>query len=146
VECVVFIGIPATGKSTFYRERFFRTHVRINLDMLRTRHRERILLNACLEAKQPFVIDNTNPTRADRARYLQPALEAGFRVEGYYFQSRVQDALKRNARRPEAEQIPEVGIFGVSGMLELPTYQEGFNTLYYVSIKDGFYVELWNDE
>src|SRR6476660_6211221 len=44
VEMVLFIGIPATGKSSFYRERFFRSHVRVNLDMLRTRHREQLLI------------------------------------------------------------------------------------------------------
>jgi hypothetical protein len=27
-ELFIFTGIPAAGKSTFYRERFFATHVR----------------------------------------------------------------------------------------------------------------------
>ncbi len=36
VQAILFSGIQATGKSSFYRERFFHTHVRINLDMLRT--------------------------------------------------------------------------------------------------------------
>jgi len=42
MEMVLFIGIPATGKSTFYKERFFRTHVRVNRDMLRTARREEL--------------------------------------------------------------------------------------------------------
>ena len=33
MEMVLFVGIQATGKPSFYLERFFRTHVRINLDM-----------------------------------------------------------------------------------------------------------------
>ena len=70
MELIVFIGIQGTGKSSFYRERFHRTHVRVNLDMLRTRHREQLLFVACLEGKTPLVVDNTNVTRADRARYL----------------------------------------------------------------------------
>jgi transcriptional regulator with XRE-family HTH domain len=37
VEAIIFVGIQASGKSTFYRERFFDTHLRINLDMLKTR-------------------------------------------------------------------------------------------------------------
>jgi hypothetical protein len=40
MERILFIGIQVMEKSTFYRERFFRTHVRVNLDMLGTRHRE----------------------------------------------------------------------------------------------------------
>ena len=34
--------------------------------MLKTRHRERILFNACLTAKQAVAIDNTNPALGDR--------------------------------------------------------------------------------
>jgi len=35
MEAIIFIGIQATGKSTFFQQRFFATHVRINLDMLK---------------------------------------------------------------------------------------------------------------
>ena len=59
MELIIFMGIQAVGKSTFYQQRFFNTHIRINLDMLITRHREQILVNACLAAKQPLVLDNT---------------------------------------------------------------------------------------
>lgn len=147
MECVIFIGIQATGKPTFYRERFFRTHIRINLDMLRTRHRETVFINACLEAKQPFVVDNTNPTCEDRARYIQMARTADFRVIGYYFQSIAKDALQRNNQRPEADQVPDIGILGTSGRLELPSRDEGFDELYYVRLdEDGFKIEQWQDE
>ncbi len=44
MEEVIFCGIQASGKTTFYRERFFDTHVRISLDLLRTRRREQLLL------------------------------------------------------------------------------------------------------
>jgi len=40
VEAVIFMGLQGAGKSTFYRERFFATHLRISLDMLKTRHRD----------------------------------------------------------------------------------------------------------
>ncbi len=62
MELILFIGIQATGKSSFYLERFFRTHVRINGDMLKTRHREELLVRACLEGKTPFVVDKMNLT------------------------------------------------------------------------------------
>ena len=91
MEAVIFVGIQASGKSTFYRERFFATHVRINLDMLRTRHRERQFFETCLRASQPLVIDNTNPTRAERQTYIAAAQAATFGVVGYYFQSSVED-------------------------------------------------------
>ena len=106
MEAVIFIGIQATGKSSFYLASFWRTHVRLNMDMLKTRHREALLLWACVEAKQAFVVDNTNPSASERARYITPARAAGFRVTGYYFRSSVADALRRNSLRTGTERIP----------------------------------------
>jgi predicted kinase len=145
VEAVIFVGIQATGKSSFYRARFFRTHVRINLDMLKTRHREDLLLRACIEAKQPFVVDNTNTTVEGRAKYIALAKVAGFRVVGYYFQSRIGDAIRRNENRPAAERIPAKGIWGAYRRLQLPSLDEGFDALYYVQIQEpqDFVVEDW---
>jgi len=48
----------------------------------------RIIFQAFLQAKQPIVVDNTNPTKKDRAMYIIPVKEAGFKVIGYYFPSR----------------------------------------------------------
>jgi len=87
MQAVLFCGIQATGKSTFFRERFFRTHVRISMDMLRTRYRENLLTRALLEAKQPFVVDNTNPSVEERAAYIALARAAKFQVVGYYCRS-----------------------------------------------------------
>jgi predicted kinase len=145
---IIFIGIQATGKSTFFQQRFFNTHVRINLDMLKTRNRERILLAACLEAKQPFVVDNTNLTREGRANYINQAKAAGFSVIGYYFKSALQAALERNRQRSGKALIPEKGIIGAHRRLELPSSDEGFDRLFYVEIaEDGqFVVKEWSDE
>lgn len=147
VELVLFIGIQATGKSTFYRERFVETHLRLNMDMLRTRHRESVLLRALIEAKQPLVVDNTNPTREDRARYIQPARATHFRVVGYYFQSKLDEALARNAERAGKKRIPDVGVRNTYNRLALPTRDEGFDELRYVRLTDGrFSVEAWSEE
>jgi predicted kinase len=146
MEAILFAGIQGVGKSTFYAARFADSHVRINLDMLKTRHRERILLCACLQAGQPFVADNTNLTAADRARYIGPARAAGFLVVGYYFQSRVQEAIERNRRRPTP--VPDHAIAASSRRLELPRRDEGFERLLYVSLTPGgdFTVQDWVDE
>ena len=148
MELIIFIGIQAVGKSTLYQQRFFNTHIRINLDMLKTRHREQILVNACLTAKQPFVIDNTNVTRSERARYIAAAKAARFRVVGYYLQSPIRDALERNRRRSGRQLIPEKGIAGTYKRLQLPQLDEGFDELYYVSIDDtqNFIIQEWNHE
>jgi predicted kinase len=147
MEAVIYIGIQASGKSTFYKENFFKTHVRINLDMLKTRHREKLLFEACLQMKQSFVIDNTNPTRNDRNRYIAPAKDSGFHITGYYFRSDISSALSRNSRREGRERIPEKGVRATSSRLELPSYNEGFDELYYVMIDDEkkFKVTKWKE-
>ena len=148
MQLIVFIGLQGSGKSTFFAERFVNTHVRINLDMLRTRHRETLLFEACLAAKQPMVIDNTNPTIEQRVRYIAPARTKGFGVEGYYFRSDLEGCLRRNAGRSGREVVPNAGLLGTSRQLVRPTLAEGFDRLHYVRIDDrnGFVVEEWSDE
>jgi len=136
MEAVIFVGIQAAGKSTFYKERFFDTHVRINLDMLKTRHRERVLLHACIGIQQRFVVDNTNPTVAERARYIEPARAAGFRIVGYYFPARVDESVARNEAREPRKRVPVKGIAGTHKRLQVPTLDEGFDELYSVRIDE----------
>lgn len=145
MEAVLFTGIQGSGKTTFFRERFFDTHVRISLDLLRTRERERVLLETCLRIKQRFVVDNTNVTAADRARYIAPSRAAGFRVIGYFFEPDPKAAYARNVQRAEAIRVPAAGLFGTLKRLERPILTEGFDELYRVRIPEAgqFRVEAW---
>ncbi|MBF9224118.1 AAA family ATPase [Hymenobacter ruricola] len=146
MQALIFCGIQASGKSTFYCQRFLNSHVRISLDLLRTRHREARLLQFCLETQARFAVDNTNPTAAERQRYIGPAKAAGYAVIGYYFSSSAEAALLRNRQRAPAEQVPAAGIRGTRARLELPSYAEGFEELYFVRIDDDgrFVVEPWH--
>jgi predicted kinase len=148
MEAVIFVGLQGAGKSTYYRDRFFSMHLRINLDMLKTRHRERRFLETCVETGQRFVVDNTNLTRAERGVYIDAAKPAGFKVIGYYFQSKVDDCYGRNLQRPTEQQVPLVAIRGAAGRMELPSKDEGFDELKYVRINSDsqFVVEEWKDE
>ncbi|BDA69473.1 hypothetical protein RIVM261_060790 [Rivularia sp. IAM M-261] len=138
MEAIIFIGLQGAGKSTFYRTRLLNTHMRINLDMLKTRHREQIFLKACLEAKQPFVIDNTNPTLEERSRYILPAKENKFRVIAYYFDSHLEECKQRNNQRTGKEIIPLVGILSTYKRLVLPTWEEGFDAIYSIKTVDNY--------
>jgi predicted kinase len=141
VECIIFTGLPASGKSTFYKERFFNTHVRINLDMLRTRRREAILLKACIEAKQPFVVDNTNTTAEGRAYYIDMARAAHFQIAGYYVESSLAESIARNSTREGKARVPNAAIAGFARRLEKPSYAEGYDRLYQVSTdSDGNFI------
>jgi predicted kinase len=143
VHAVIFCGIQGAGKSTFYRERFFDTHVRVNMDMLKTRHREKLLLQACIDGKQPFVIDNTNVFAAERAIYILAARSAGFRVTGYYFEAELRSAIWRNKQRQRI--VPIAGLLGKWKRLQRPTLEEGFDELWTVRvIGRGYTVEAYS--
>lgn len=145
-QAVIFIGIQASGKSTFYHQNFSDDYVRINLDTLHTRNKESILLEECLLQKKSFVVDNTNPTAADRKRYIQAAKEQGYIIEGYFFQSVIQECMERNSLRTGKACISNKAIAYTSNRLELPSYQEEFDRLYFVYIEDGeFKVDLWKE-
>lgn len=148
MEAVIFVGIQGSGKSTFFKERFFDSHIRINLDMLRTRHREALLFGACLEGKQKFVLDNTNLTREVREKYIEKAKSYGFKIIGYYFQTRLEKAIEQNNRREGKSRIPEKGLLSAFKRLQIPAFEEGFEELFYVWIsdEDQFVVENWKDE
>ena len=147
MEAIIYIGIQATGKSTFYNERFFNSHLRISIDLLNTRNKEQKFLDTCFSIQQPFVIDNTNPTRIEREKYIKQAKENKYKVIGYYFQSKIEDSIHRNNKRTGKAKIHEIGIKGTFNKLELPSKNEGFDELYYVQIKDNkFEVTDWNNE
>ena len=141
METIILIGIQGSGKSTFYRQRFGDTHVRINLDMLKTRQREWAFVKTCLATRQRFVVDNTNPTAADRQRYILAARRVGFQVIGYLFKTSLEDALRRNALRTGRAVIPAKGVIAAARRLEAPRYSQGFDELFSVSVQDeGFVV------
>jgi predicted kinase len=144
MESILFCGIQASGKTTFYLQQFFKTHMRISLDLLHTRHKERIFLQTCLRTQQRFVVDNTNPTRADRKRYIDMAKAYKFRVIVYYFSSDVESCLRRNTNRIGKEKVPVAGVRGTFKKLELPAFDEGIDQIYAVEIiEDNFRVTEW---
>lgn len=146
MEAVVLAGIQASGKSTFFRERFFETHVRIGQDLLRTRNRQERFLALCLETRQPFVVDRVNHT-AERARFVVPARRAGFRVVAYWFDTRPRDAIDRNARRTGRTRVPVPAVLGTYKRFAPPQPAEGFDAVHRVVVdpEAGFMVDAATD-
>ena len=142
MQLVLLMGIQAAGKSTFYQEQFGSTHLRINLDMLKKRHREAIIFYAALAADQRCVVDNTNTQLWHRKRYIEPAQESGFEIVGYYFDVPLADAIRRNSARDGKACIPPKAIERFYKEMIVPTYSERFDNLYRVKVTEGgFLVE-----
>ncbi len=132
MEAVIFVGLQGAGKSTFYLRNFASTHLRISMDLAKTRPRERRLIESCLASGRDFVVDNTNPTVASRKPYIDAAKAAGFRVIGYFFVPDVKASLARNSQRSGKEKIPVPAIYRTNKIMEAPAYSEGFDQLFAV--------------
>ncbi|NHZ92303.1 AAA family ATPase [Massilia sp. CCM 8733] len=146
MEAIIFVGLQASGKSTYYKQHYFNTHLRISNDLLKTRYREKKLLEICLDTDMPFVVDNTNPTREVRAKYIDLLKGSKFKIRCVYFRIDLERSLAWNRSRSGAALIPDVGIFDTHRRIELPTMAEGFDAMHYVDIiDDQFIVKAWNE-
>jgi len=139
MELIVFCGLQGAGKTTFYNAHFATTHVRVNLDMLKTRRRERLILDACLQGGQRCVIDNTNPTRDERAVYISAAKAHHFSVVGYHFDVNLEICRIRNAQRNGKSRVADRGLLATSRKLTVPSLDEGFARLF--RVQDGTVLE-----
>jgi len=137
MNAILYCGIQGAGKSTWYAAHHAATHLRLNLDMLRNRSREAVLLHACLAVGQPFVVDNTNPGRETRRRYIAAAKAAGYSVEAIAFEVPLSLALSRNAGRTGKARVPDVAIRGTLAKLERVELDEGYDRLVRVVLNEA---------
>ncbi|HVG52826.1 MAG TPA: ATP-binding protein [Vicinamibacterales bacterium] len=140
MECVILIGLPASGKTTFYRERLAATHDLVSKDAMRhnkqPQRRQEQLIESALAKGRSVVVDNTNPRVADRATIIAAARRHGAEVAGYFFPTEARDALRRNRARDGRARVPDVAIFAARKRLEAPTYDEGFDHLFIVTVRE----------
>jgi len=138
---VILIGLPASGKTTFYQHRFAGTHQHISKDLWPSAankdRRQTELIRQALSTGVSVVIDNTNPNLADRAPLIAIAREYGARVLGYYFTATTREAVGRNRGREGKARVPDVAIFTTAKRMVRPTLEEGFDELYTVAIDPG---------
>ncbi len=147
-EPVMFImtGIQGSGKSTFCKA-YLSDCERINLDTLHTRNKENKAIEAALSNKMNIVIDNTNPTVSDRSKYILAGKEAGYYIIGLFMQSILRDCLERNEKRSGKEKVPGKAFACTSNKLEIPSYCEGFDKLYFIEINDNdFIIHDWRQD
>src|SRR5437763_8485874 len=135
---VILIGLQGAGKTALYRTHFAATHEHVSKDVLRNNkkpsRRQAQLIDAALRAGRSVVVDNTNPTVADRASLIALGRAHGAQISGYYVEPSVSDSLARNREREGRARVPDVAIYATSKKLTPPSYAEGFDTLYGVRI------------
>ena len=139
VECIILIGLPGAGKTTFYREKFAATHQHISKDLWPNAsgrvERQQKLIEETLASGKPVVVDNTNPTVAERDAIIRTARERRARVIGYFFDITTRAAVARNANRTGKGKVPNVAIFTTAKRLQPPAVSHGYDELYRIEIK-----------
>lgn len=132
-ELIIFIGLQAAGKSTYYRTHLSATHVHVSKDLMpnaRSRDaRQMQLVEQAVAAGRSVVVDNTNPTPAVRAPLIAIGKRHGARIAAYFFKAPVKDALVRNRQREGTERVPDVALFVTAKKLVPPSPQEGFDEI-----------------
>jgi predicted kinase len=136
-ECIVLVGLPGAGKSTFARARYahydciskdaFPPHARDK------QARQDAALRAALAAGRSVIVDNTSVTPADRAAIVAIARAFGARVIGYYLEVSTREAVARNEKREGRARVPKVAIFTAAKRLVPPSLEEGFDELHVVT-------------
>jgi predicted kinase len=139
-ELVILVGLPAAGKSTFFRERFAATHAHVSRDLMPRAARDKQVRQAdqverALAAGSAVVVDNLNSRAADRAPLIAAARRHGARCMAYFFIPQVPQSVRRNeARTPR---VPKVAIFTAAKKLEPPSFAEGFDEIHEVRAEGG---------
>ncbi len=139
-ECVILVGLPGAGKTTFYRDRFAATHAHVSKDLWphakQREERQQRTLADLLAAGESVVVDNTNPRREDRATLIAIARAHGATVIGYFFEVSTRAAAARNQTRVGKSRVPPVAIFTTAKRLQAPTRDEGFDQLFRVTLDE----------
>ena len=141
MELAILMGVPGSGKTSFFRSRFEPTHVHVSKDLMgRVRDRgarQVTLLNEAFREGRSVLVDNTNPTIASRADLIATARAHGARVVGYVLQTPPLEALARNRLREGRARVPDVAIFIAAKKFQPPSRAEGFDEIYGVRAAEG---------
>ncbi|HEY6138762.1 MAG TPA: ATP-binding protein [Thermoanaerobaculia bacterium] len=131
LELIVFVGLPGSGKSTYFRAHFAATHANVSKDLMpnarRRDDRQEREIEAALTAGKSVVVDNTNPSREVRAPLIALGRRHGARIVAVYFETDVKTAIMRNRQREGRARVPDVAIFATRKKLVPPTLEEGFD-------------------
>lgn len=83
-ELVVFVGMPGSGKSRYYKEFLSSTHILISRDILKTKAKVLKELENVLTTGRSIAIDNTSPSQEDREVFYKLAQKYGYTIKVLY--------------------------------------------------------------
>jgi len=143
---VLAIGLPGSGKTTWYKRRGVTP---LSSDLLRsllfddiTEQRYqglvfstlRSLLRARLIARMPWnYVDATNLSPHERKQWIKMAKSFGYEVQAVFFDVPLSVCLERNSKRDR--QVTDEVMHKMAERLRPPTFKEGFEKITVVRVK-----------
>lgn len=146
----MMVGAPGTGKSTFVLNNMKEDFIYISRDKIRYSlleegdnyfAKERQVFNqfilsineAIMWDEYPnIIIDATHLTKASRAKVLK-RLASVDEIRAIVMTTPLETALERNAKREGRERVPDDVIKSMYESFELPTKEEGFDSIAYIN-------------
>ena len=143
---VLAIGMPGSGKSTWFKRREITP---LSSDLMRhllfdnvqeQRHQDlvfstlRSLLRARLLAHMPWnYVDATNLSPKERRHWVRLAKDFGYEAHAVFFDVPLEVCMERNNRRHRV--VPEDVMKRMAAKLRAPSFDEGFSKITVVRVK-----------
>ena len=145
---IVMVGSPASGKSYYSQELEKKGFLRINKDSMKTDKIAENAFNNGIKEGRSIVIDNTNPTKETRAKWITAAKKASYHVSIVWMNFPISvveylDNYRIAKYKNQDYHVPLVAMRVYYKKLEAPTQQECDTLLEIKTINAGDMLNVW---
>jgi len=132
-EMIILVGMPGSGKSTLAKKYVLLGYQVINQDTLKTEKKCLCETTKLLENNEYVVIDNTNPSKKSRQKYIEIAKKYNYHIKCIFIDTEKSickhNNIYRNIVDPSRVQVPEIAYRMFTKYFELPTSDENINEM-----------------